>query len=221
MRSGSIDIVEYEPYRLFLRPVLVGLYNCTNVLLEGVTFQNSPAWNIHLFECEHVNVREVNVRNPWFSQNGDGIDLEACRYAVIEDCTFDVGDDAICMKSGKNEQGRRRGKPLEHVTIRGCTVYHGHGGFVIGSEMSGGVRHVTVENCTFIGTDVGLRFKSLRGRGGVVEHIAIRGVHMKDIAGPAISFNLFYESDNGSATGTRSSGDTGDRGNPRIPRYHN
>jgi len=192
LAAGVTDPVSYVPYRTFLRPVLVGLYGCSRVLLEGATFQNSPAWNVHLWECEQVTLRRLHIRNPWYAQNGDGLDLESCRYALIEDCTFDVGDDAICMKSGKDAEGRRRGKPTEYVHVRGCTVYHGHGGFVIGSEMSGGVRHVSVEDCTFIGTDVGLRFKSTRGRGGVVENIRIRNIRMKDIAGDAISFNLFY-----------------------------
>lgn len=192
IEAGCTDIAAYEPYRTFLRPVLLGLYSCKNVLLEGVTFQNSPAWNVHLWECEQVTMRRVNVRNPWYAQNGDGLDLESCRGAVIEDCTFDVGDDAICMKSGKDAEGRRRGKPTEDVVVRGCTVYHGHGGFVIGSEMSGDVRRILVEDCTFAGTDVGLRFKSARGRGGVVEDICIRRIRMKDIAEDAVSFNLFY-----------------------------
>ncbi|XEC93568.1 glycoside hydrolase family 28 protein [Paenibacillus tarimensis] len=183
---------EYEPYKRFLRPVLLGLYECSHVLLSGPTFQNSPAWNLHLWGCEHVTLRSAHIRNPWYAQNGDGLDLESCRYALVEDCTFDVGDDAICMKSGKNEQGRMLGKPVQDVIIRGCTVYHGHGGFVVGSEMSGGARNMLVEDCVFIGTDIGLRFKSTRGRGGVVENIVIRNIRMKEIEGAAISFNLYY-----------------------------
>ena len=100
-----------------------------------------------------MTIRNVTVRNPWYSQNGDGLDLESCRYAVVEHCTFDVGDDAICLKSGKDESGRKLGLPCEYVTIRNCTVYHGHGGFTIGSEMSGGVRYVSLTDCTFIGTE--------------------------------------------------------------------
>jgi polygalacturonase len=142
----------------------------------------------------------VTVRNPWFAQNGDGLDLDSCRYAVVESCTFDVGDDAICMKSGKDEAGRALGLPSEYITISNCIVYHGHGGFVIGSEMSGGVRRVHISDCTFIGTDIGLRFKSARGRGGVVEDIVIERIRMTDIAGDAISFNLFYEGVEGSGT---------------------
>jgi polygalacturonase len=111
---------------------------------------------------------------------------------VIRDCTFDVGDDGICLKSGKDAPGRRIGEPTEDVLVEGCTVYHAHGGFVIGSEMSGGVRNVRVDNCTFMGTDIGLRFKSTRGRGGVVENIYVNHVRMTDIPGDAINFNLYY-----------------------------
>ncbi|CAG7595528.1 Exo-poly-alpha-D-galacturonosidase [Paenibacillus solanacearum] len=191
--SGKYEPEAYIPYRTYLRPVLLHFRGCKHVLLEGPTFQNSPGWNLHLFDSEHITIRRVNVRNPWYSQNGDGLDLESCRHALIEDSTFDVGDDAICMKSGKNEEGRRLGKPVEYVTVRRCTVFHGHGGFVIGSEMSGGARYMDIADCEFIGTDCGLRFKSTRGRGGVVEHIRIRNIRMKDIGGAAISFNLFYE----------------------------
>jgi polygalacturonase len=192
-RKGSMDPADYEPVREYLRPNLLSLRNCRRVLLEGVTFQNSPAWCLHPWNCEEVTVRRVKVRNPWYAQNGDGLDLESCRKVQVLDSTFDVGDDAICMKSGKNEQGRRLGLPCEDIEIRGCTVYHGHGGFVVGSEMSGGVRRIAVSDCTFIGTDVGLRFKSTRGRGGVVEQIYIDRIRMKDIVKEAISFNLFYE----------------------------
>jgi polygalacturonase len=193
LASEATDIELFTPARDYLRPVLLSFRQCRNVLLEGPTFQNSPSWNLHPWLCEHVTVRNVTVRNPWYAQNGDGIDVESCRYVQILDSHFDVGDDAICMKSGKNEDGRRLGKPCEYVFISNCTVYHGHGGFVIGSEMSGGVKHVWVTDCTFIGTDVGLRFKSTRGRGGEVEHIHIRNVRMKDIAGEAITFNMYYE----------------------------
>ncbi|UQZ83280.1 Polygalacturonase [Paenibacillus konkukensis] len=164
--EGLMDIALYEPYKVYLRPVLVGFTRCNGVLLDGPTFQNSGSWCLHPRLCEHVTIRRVTVRNPWHSVNGDGLDLDSCRYANILDCSFDVGDDAICLKSGKNEQGRRTGVPTEYVTIRNCIVYHGHGGFTVGSEMSGGVRHIEVCDCMFIGTDNGLRFKSTRGRGG-------------------------------------------------------
>jgi DNA sulfur modification protein DndE len=183
---------DYEGIKDFLRPNMVSLTNCKKVLLEGLTFQNSPAWCLHPLLSEHVTLRRLNVRNPWYAQNGDGVDLESCSYALIEDCTFDVGDDAICIKSGRDEEGRKRGVPTEHVLVRNCVVHHGHGGFVIGSEMSGGVRDLEVTNCTFIGTDVGLRFKTTRGRGGVVEDIRISDIAMADIAGAAILFDMYY-----------------------------
>lgn len=178
--------------RSFLRPVMLNFIGCRNVLLEGVCFENSPAWNLHPLLCENVVLSRLSVRNPWYSQNGDGVDVESCKNVVIVDCTFDVGDDAICMKSGKNEDGRRRGVPAENVCVSNCTVYHGHGGFVVGSEMSGGVKNVSVDGCTFIGTDVGLRFKSTRGRGGVVENIFVRNIVMADIPNEALVFDLFY-----------------------------
>ena len=183
---------EWEAIRSFLRPVMVNLIACKNVLLEGVCFENSPAWNLHPFLCENVVLRDLNVRNPWYSQNGDGVDVESCKNVLIEDCRFDVGDDAICMKSGKNEDGRRRGVPAENIFVKNCVVYHGHGGFVVGSEMSGGVKNCNVEDCLFIGTDVGLRFKSTRGRGGVVENIFISRINMSDIVNEALLFDLFY-----------------------------
>ncbi|CAG7619141.1 glycoside hydrolase family 28 protein [Paenibacillus allorhizosphaerae] len=191
--SGNHNPDDYVPYRSYLRPVLLSLRGCKHILLDSPTFQNSPGWNLHLFDSEHITIRRVTVRNPWYSQNGDGLDLESCRHALVEDSAFDVGDDAICMKSGKNKEGRLLGKPVEYVTVRRCTVFHGHGGFVIGSEMSGGARYMDISDCEFVGTDCGLRFKSTRGRGGVVEHIRIRNIRMKDIGGAAISFNMFYE----------------------------
>ncbi|MCF4101071.1 glycosyl hydrolase family 28 protein [Gillisia sp. M10.2A] len=177
----------------FLRPVMVSIVKSKKILLDGPTFQNSPAWNIHPFMSEDITVRNLTVRNPWYSQNGDGIDLESCKNVVIYNNSFDVGDDAICFKSGKNKDGLDRGMPTENVIVKNNIVYHGHGGFVIGSEMSGGVKNVHVSDCTFLGTDVGLRFKSTRGRGGVVENIYISNINMVDIPTEAIRFNMFYD----------------------------
>jgi polygalacturonase len=190
--AGLTTKEEYEAIRDFLRPVMVSIQNSKRVLFDGPTFQNSPAWCIHPLMVEDLIVRNLTVRNPWYSQNGDGIDIESCKNVLVENCNFDVGDDAICIKSGKDEDGRRRGVPAENLVIRNNIVYHGHGGVTVGSEMSGGVRNMHVSNCTFMGTDVGLRFKSNRGRGGVVENIFISDVRMTDIPSNAISFNLFY-----------------------------
>lgn len=185
-------IDDYKQIKDFLRPVMVSLVSCNKVLLDGPVFQNSPAWCLHPLMCENLTVRNVDVRNPWYSQNGDGIDIESCKNSVVTNCTFDVGDDAICIKSGKDKDGRDRGMPTENLIVKNCTVYHGHGGFTVGSEMSGGVKNMHVSDCTFIGTDVGLRFKSNRGRGGVVEGVYISNIDMIDIPANAISFNLYY-----------------------------
>ncbi|MDQ6813736.1 MAG: glycoside hydrolase family 28 protein [Bacteroidota bacterium] len=183
---------DYEEIKDFLRPNLVVLTSCDKVLLEGVTFQNSPAWNLHPLMTNNLTVRNVYAKNPWYAQNGDGIDIESCANVLLEGSTFDVGDDGICIKSGKDELGRKRGLPTQNVVVRNCTVYHAHGGFVIGSEMSGGVKNMYVSNCTFIGTDIGLRFKTTRGRGGIVEDIYISDINMKDVVGEAILFDMYY-----------------------------
>ncbi|MFH0759720.1 MAG: glycoside hydrolase family 28 protein [Bacteroidota bacterium] len=188
----SDNLEDYESSRDFYRPVMVSLMNCNKILLDGPVFQNSPAWCIHPLMCENLTVRNIDVRNPWYSQNGDGIDIESCNKSVVYNCTFDVGDDAICIKSGKDREGRVRRIPTENLIVKNCVVYHGHGGVTVGSEMSGGVKNMHVSGCTFIGTDVGLRFKSRRGRGGVVENIYISDIDMVDISTNAISFNLYY-----------------------------
>jgi polygalacturonase len=183
---------EWQAVKRFLRPVMVSLVDCKNVLLEGVIFQNSPAWNLHPLMCQNIIIDNVLVRNPAYAQNGDALDLESCTNALIVNSRFDAGDDGICIKSGKDADGRRRGVPCANVVVDGCTVFAGHGGFVVGSEMSGGVRNIKVTNCQFVGTDVGLRFKSTRGRGGIVENIYVDGVSMTDIATYALTFNMYY-----------------------------
>lgn len=182
-----------EEIKEFVRPNMISLRECEQVLLEGVTFQNSPAWNIHPLLCKHVTVENISVKNPWYAQNGDGIDIESCEYVTVSNSHFDVGDDGICLKSGKDAEGRKRGRPSAHIMIENCVVFHGHGGVVVGSEMSGGVHDLYVRNCQFLGTDVGLRFKTARGRGGVVENVFIRDISMKNIAGEAILFDMYYQ----------------------------
>jgi polygalacturonase len=171
---------------------MVKLTRCRNLTLDGPTFKNSAAWNVHLLLCENVSIRNVNVQNEWNAQNGDALDLDSCRNVTVNDSLFDAGDDAICIKSGKDAAGRRRGISCENISVSNCTVLRGHGGVTIGSEMSGGVRNVTVRNCLFRGTDIGLRFKTTRGRGGVVENIDIANVVMHDIRHDAVSINMYY-----------------------------
>ncbi len=183
---------DYEAVRDFLRPNFVSFNTCTAVLIEDLTFNNSPAWTLHPLMCQHTTVRNVRVINPWYGQNNDAIDLESCRYGILENCYFDTGDDAITIKSGRDEEGRKRGIPTANWIIRNTTVLHGHGGFVVGSEMSGGVHHIFVDNCSFIGTDIGLRFKTARGRGGTVSDIFISNIQMSKIVGEAILFSMYY-----------------------------
>ncbi|MEI8086984.1 MAG: glycoside hydrolase family 28 protein [Paludibacter sp.] len=189
---GNRSDAEWNDIKDFLRPVMINFIECKNVLLQGVLFENSPSWNIHPLMCENVIIDHVFARNPGYAQNGDGLDLESCKNVLIVNSTFDVGDDAICIKSGKDEQGRKRARPTENVIVDNCKVFQGHGGFVVGSEMSGGVRNISVTNCQFLGTDVGLRFKSNRGRGGIVENIYISDIYMYNIATDSFLFDLYY-----------------------------
>lgn len=183
---------DWESVKTYLRPVLLEFTECENVLLEDCLFQNSPCWNLHPLLCRNVIIKNVTVRNPWYSQNGDGIDIDSCENVLLVDSNFDVGDDAICIKSGKDEDGRLRARPCRNLIVHNCIVFHGHGGFVVGSEMSGDVRNISVSDCRFLGTDVGLRFKSCRGRGGVVENIHISDIVMKDIPAEPLLFDLHY-----------------------------
>lgn len=193
--AGSLDLAAYAPYRLYLRPRLLRLLDCRRVLIEGVTFRNAPNWTLHPWLCEDLTLRDVKIFNDRWAQNSDAMDIDSCRRVHVRGCIVDTGDDGLCIKSGINESGRRLGVPTEDVLIEDCVVYEGHGGFTIGSEMSGGVRNVLVRNCTFIGTALGLRFKTARGRGGVVENIHIHGIRMSAIEGSAIDFNFFYASE--------------------------
>jgi len=183
---------QWNEVRDFLRPVMISLIECKNVKLQGVLFENSPSWNIHPLMCENVIIDGIFARNPGYAQNGDGLDIESCKNVILVNSTFDVGDDGICIKSGKDAEGRKRARPAENIIVDNCKVFQGHGGFVVGSEMSGGVRNISVSNCEFLGTDVGLRFKSNRGRGGVVENIYISDIYMMDIATDSFLFDLFY-----------------------------
>jgi polygalacturonase len=205
---------QFEEIRDFLRPVMVSIQNSKRVLFDGPVFQNSPAWNIHPLMVEDLIIRNTTVRNPWYSQNGDGLDVESCKNVLVENSSFDVGDDAICIKSGKDKDGRDRGVPCENIIIRNNIVYHGHGGVTVGSEMSGGVKNMHVSNCTFMGTDVGLRFKSNRGRGGVVENIFIKDIYMINIPSQAISFDLYY---GGKSIAEKLAEGVDDKNTPAVP----
>lgn len=197
-KAGEVDFNDPDalekaaPYYDFYRPVMVSLKHCDKVLIDGVALQNSPAWNLHPFFCTNFTLRNARVSNPYHAQNGDGIDLESCVNAHIHHTFFETGDDGICVKSGKNAVGRKIKGATENVHIHDCTCSWGHGGFVIGSEMSRGVRNVLVENCTFISSDIGIRMKSAMGRGGTVENIEIRNINMTDIKEQAIILTMDY-----------------------------
>jgi polygalacturonase len=179
----------------FLRPNMVVFNACNKVLLDGPTFRNSPKFCVNPVQCENLVIRNIKVQNTWNAQNGDGLDIGSSHNVVVYNCVVDAGDDAICLKPGTVEKGRDWTAACENIIIADCIVYRGHGGFVIGSETYGGTRNISVRNCTFIGTDVGLRFKSSRNRGGLTENIYIDGIQMKDIANEAILFDMYYEDD--------------------------
>ena len=188
----NITLEESQKYYDFFRPVLISIYKSDKVLIQGITSSNSPAWNIHPLFSTNVTIDSVSVKNEYSAQNGDGIDIESCKNVEVMNSNFAVGDDGICLKSGKNKKAREIKVPCENIYIHNNTVYHAHGGIVIGSEMSRGVRNVNAFDNTFIGTDVGLRFKSAMGRGGVVEDIHFDNIVMSDINGEAIIFDLGY-----------------------------
>jgi polygalacturonase len=178
--------------RGFLRPPFIQPMYCKNVLIEGITIRNSPFWTVNPEFCENVTIKGITINNP-DSPNTDGINPESCKYVHISDCHISVGDDCITIKSGKDRAGRKMGAPAENYTITNCTMLSGHGGVVIGSEMSGGVKKITISNCIFDGTDRGIRIKTARGRGGIVEDIRVDNVIMKNIRDEAIVLNMFYQ----------------------------
>jgi polygalacturonase len=173
------------------RPRLISFSDCTNVLVEGITAINSPSWTINPIHCQNVNVRGVTILNPADSPNTDGINPDSCRLVRISDCYISVGDDCITIKSGTEHERPDRSAPCRDIAITNCTLEHGHGGVVIGSEMSGGVKNVVISNCVFIGTDRGIRIKSRRGRGGIIEDIRVSNLIMDGVLCP-FTMNLYY-----------------------------
>ncbi len=171
------------------RPCLICFQECDHVRLEGVTLLNSPAWTVHPLYCDDVVIQGITIKNPADSPNTDGINPDSCRNVRIINCRVDVGDDCITLKSGTEKTGRRI--PCENIVVADCNLLHGHGGLVIGSEMSGGVRNVTVTNCVFQDTDRGIRMKTKRRRGGVVENIHLNNIVMDRVICPFV-FNMYY-----------------------------
>jgi polygalacturonase len=179
--------------RGFLRPPFIQFMNCKNILIQGITIQNSPFWTINPQFCDNVTIHAVTVLNPKrLAPNTDGINPESCSNVRISDCFISVGDDCITIKSGKDLPGRTKARPAENYSITNCTMLAGHGGVVIGSEMSGDVKKITISNCVFDGTDRGIRLKTVRGRGGVVEDIRVDNIVMKNIRYQAIVMDMEY-----------------------------
>ena len=177
----------------FLRPNFVQPYNCKNVLISGVKMINSPMWNLNPVLCENVIVENVKIISH--GPNNDGCDPESCKNVLIKDCYFDTGDDCIAIKSGRDEDGRRIGRPAENHIIEGCTMKDGHGGVVIGSEISGGAKNIYALNCIMDSPDLDrvLRIKTSSSRGGVIENVYMKGVKVGTYREAAVKCNMFYE----------------------------
>lgn len=172
------------------RPVMVSFVKCKRILVQGVLLRNSPKFVFYPGRCTDLTLDHVKIYNDWWAQNGDGIDISACKRVMVYGCTVNAGDDGICMKSsGAGPDG----PALEDVIIAGCTVLRAHGGFVIGSNTDGGMHDIFVSDCTFAGTDIGLRFKSNMGRGGLVNDIYVSDITMQNIVKEAVLFDTYYE----------------------------
>ncbi len=177
-----------------LRPQLINLYKCSNILIEDVKLLNSPFWVIHPLMCENIIVRGVSVFNR--GPNGDGCDPESCKNVLIENCEFDTGDDCIAIKSGRNNDGRKWNIPSENIWVRNCHMKNGHGGVVIGSEISGGYKNLYVEDCTMDSPQLDrvIRIKTNNCRGGIIENIWVRNIEVGQCKEAVLKINLLYES---------------------------
>lgn len=175
-----------------LRPQMISPIQCSNVLLEGFTIREpGPFWTIDLVYCDRVIVRKLHIMSEG-GPNTDGINVDSSRNVLIEHCFLSTGDDCVCMKSGMNEDGWRVGKPTENVVVRYIRTARGHGGIVFGSDMSGDIRNVYVHSCLYDGTDMGIRLKSTRGRGGIVENLWFENITMRSIRGTAVQISTSY-----------------------------
>lgn len=191
-KGKDVTAADYLPARDFMRPYMVYFVECEKILLQGIHLRNSPKFVFYPNRCTNLSIIGVDVFNEWWAQNGDGIDISACKNVVIYNTTVSAGDDAICMKSSSGKATVAEPN-LQNILIANCTVYRGHGGFVIGSNTDGGMKNIFVTNCLFNGTDVGIRVKSNSGRGGKVEQVFIDSVEMDNIKEQAISFDTYYE----------------------------
>lgn len=201
-RTKHPTAAEMLPARDFRRPPLVSFTDCTDVLVEGVTLRNSASGVFVPADCTNVTIRDTTIFNEWSAQNGDGMDIGPCRNVVVFRCTVSAGDDAICMKAGGTSPWP--GEPgLQNVVVAECTVYHGHGGFVVGGSTEAGMRNLWATECVFVGTDTGIRVKSGLGHGGLVHDVYVDHIRMKDIVNEAILFDTHYDNAPASAATVR------------------
>ena len=176
-----------------LRPPFVSFMNCTSALIEGVYITNSPFWVIHPIFCQDLIVRGVRINSH--GPNNDGCDPESCKNVLIENCVFDTGDDCIAIKSGRNNDGRKWNIPSENIVVRRCQMKDGHGGVVVGSEISGGYRNLYVEDCEMDSPNLDrvVRIKTNACRGGVIENLFVRNVRVNECNEAVMRINLLYE----------------------------
>lgn len=176
-----------------LRPPFVSFMNCTSALIEGIYITNSPFWVIHPIFCQDLIVRGVRINSH--GPNNDGCDPESCKNVLIENCVFDTGDDCIAIKSGRNNDGRKWNIPSENIIVRRCQMKDGHGGVVVGSEISGGYRNLYVEDCEMDSPNLDrvVRIKTNACRGGVIENLFVRNVRVNECNEAVMRINLLYE----------------------------
>lgn len=189
-KRSQLTKADFMRVKAFLRPKMLSLEYCTNVLVEGITLKNPPDFNLIMRKVNGLIIHNVKVMDDWWMQNGDGLDISSCQNVLIYGCMVNSGDDGICVKSAPVKD---RKFAVQNVVIKNCSVFHAHGGFVVGSNTNGNVRNVYVSNCSYTATHAGLRFKSNVGRGGEVRNIFIDTIFMKDIETDAVIFNLEYE----------------------------
>jgi polygalacturonase len=177
----------------YLRPAFVQFYACDRVLIEGVKLRRSPFWQVHPVLCRNIIIRGLDIMSH--GPNNDGCDPESCQMMLIEDCTFDTGDDCIAVNSGRNADGRRLNVPAQDIVIRHCRMKEGHGGVVVGSQISGGAHHIFAETCEMDSPDLwyAIRFKNNALRGGLLEHFYFRDINVGQVSRAAITCDFNYE----------------------------